>query len=163
AFRAGHLAVACRNKHQAAAVLLDGGRLQTRAEDAGRGVTDPAWRETKVAAVESLHSRVQTQDPRPQPPRRLLDRAQVARPAAELKAERGAGPGAAAARAERPQGRRRRRDERRPRKRVRTVVATLADSEAFGWQVAAEVHRRGLHKAARKACVCDGQKYNWSI
>jgi hypothetical protein len=25
------------------------------------------------------------------------------------------------------------------------------------------VHRRGLHKAAWKACVCDGQKYNWTI
>ena len=39
AFRAGKLAVAHRNKHQAAAVFLDGGRLQTRADDAGRGVT----------------------------------------------------------------------------------------------------------------------------
>jgi hypothetical protein len=46
---------------------------------------------------------------------------------------------------------------------VRTVLASLADSDTFGWQVAAEVHRRGLHTAARKACVCDGQKYNWSI
>ena len=33
----------------------------------------------------------------------------------------------------------------------------------FGWQVAAEVHRRGLDRAKRKACVCDGQAYNWSI
>jgi hypothetical protein len=92
----------------------------------------------------------------------LLDRPQVARLAAELGAARGAGPAPRPA-AERPQRCRRRRDERRPRKRVRTVVATLQDSEAFGWQVAAEVQRRGLHRAARKACVCDGQKYNWSI
>jgi hypothetical protein len=27
----------------------------------------------------------------------------------------------------------------------------------------AEVHRRGLDRAKRKACVCDGQAYNWSI
>jgi hypothetical protein len=163
AFRAGELTVACRNKHQAAAVMLDGGRLQTRARDAGRGVTDPAWRESKTAAVESLHSQVHVADPRPEPPRRLLDRKQVARLAAELKAARGTGPAVARQPAERPKRCRRRRDERRPRKRVRTVVATLQDSEAFGWQVAAEVQRRGLHKAARKACVCDGQKYNWSI
>jgi hypothetical protein len=163
AFRDGRLAVACRNKHQAAAVMLDGGRLQVRADDAGRGVSDPAWRESKVAAVESLHSRVQTEDPRPQPPRRLLDRQQVARLAAELRAARGGGPAADRPTGQRPKRRRRRRDERRPRKRMRTVVATLADSEAFGWQVAAEVQRRGLHRAARKACVCDGQKYNWSI
>jgi len=162
-FRAGQLTVSYRNRHQAAAVMLDGGRLQTRAAAAGRGVSTPAWRETKTAAVESLHSRVHTEDPRPQPPRRLLDRAQVARLAAELKAARGAGPAAVRPSAERPKRQRRRRDERRPRKRVRTVVATLQDSETFGWQVATEVHRRGLHRAARKACVCDGQKYNWSI
>jgi hypothetical protein len=163
AFRAGQLRVACRNQHQAAAVLLDGGRLQTRAAAARRGVTEPAWRETKAAALESLHSRVHTEDPRPAPPRRLLDRAQVARLAAELKAARGTGPAVPRPAAERPRRHRRRRDERRPRKRLRTVLATLRDSEAFGWQVAAEVHRRGLHRAARKACVCDGQKYNWSI
>jgi hypothetical protein len=29
--------------------------------------------------------------------------------------------------------------------------------------VAAEVHRRGLDRAKRKGCVCDGQAYNWSI
>ncbi len=39
----------------------------------------------------------------------------------------------------------------------------MENSETFGWQVAAEVHRRGLDRAQRKACVCDGQAYNWSI
>ncbi len=29
--------------------------------------------------------------------------------------------------------------------------------------MAAEVHKRGLHRAKRKACVCDGQRYNWSL
>jgi len=48
-------------------------------------------------------------------------------------------------------------------KRVRTVVATMADSESFGWQMAAEVQRRGLERARRKACVCDGQQYNWTL
>jgi hypothetical protein len=33
----------------------------------------------------------------------------------------------------------------------------MENSETFGWQVAAEVHRRGLDRAERKACVCDGQ------
>jgi hypothetical protein len=42
AFRAGQLAVACRNEHQAAAVMLDGGRLQGRAGGAGREVSEPA-------------------------------------------------------------------------------------------------------------------------
>ena len=39
----------------------------------------------------------------------------------------------------------------------------MAGSEEFGWLVAAEVQRRGLDKAQRKAYVCDGLKYNWSI
>jgi hypothetical protein len=43
------------------------------------------------------------------------------------------------------------------------VLATTADSEAFGWQVAAEVHRRGLDRAGRKACVCDGSKALWAL
>src|SRR5262245_52545853 len=39
---------------QVAAVLVDGGRVQTRAEDQGRGVSDPHWRETKVACLQSM-------------------------------------------------------------------------------------------------------------
>jgi hypothetical protein len=74
AFREGKLAVAHRNQHQAAAVCCDGGRLQPRAADAGGGVTDPGWGETKTAAVESLHSQVPTTDPRPEPPRRVKGR-----------------------------------------------------------------------------------------
>src|SRR5262249_1387185 len=160
AFQDKQLRVAYQAIPQAASVMLDGGRLQTRADDAGTGVTDPQWREFKAASLETLRSDVQTVDPQPQPPDRYRDRQQVARLAAELKAARGV---AAARPGGRVRRRRRHRRRSRPRKVVRTVVATLADSEHFGWQVAAEVHRRGLHKAARKACVCDGQKYNWSI
>src|SRR5262245_11477716 len=39
----------------------------------------------------------------------------------------------------------------------------MAESETFGWQMAAEVQRRGLNRAGRKAYVCDGQRYNWSL
>ena len=46
---------------------------------------------------------------------------------------------------------------------MRTVVASVADSETFGWQVAAEVQRRGLDRARSKGYICDGQKYNWAI
>jgi hypothetical protein len=160
AFRQKRLRVAYRARPQAAAVMLDGGRVQTRAAGAGPGVTGPQWRESKVACLESLRSEAHTEDPQPQPPRRFADRQQVARLAAELKAGRAA---AAGDRGPRRPPRRRRAAAARPRKVVRTVLASLADSDTFGWQVAAEVHRRGLHTAARKAYVCDGQKYNWSI
>ena len=48
-------------------------------------------------------------------------------------------------------------------KLVRTVVASMATSEAFGWHMAAEVQRRGLDQAQRKGYICDGQKYNWTL
>jgi hypothetical protein len=164
AFQQQQLRVAYQNVPQAAAVMLDGGRLQTRASDAGQGVTDPNWREYKLGCLESLHSQVHTEDPQPEPPKRYRNQEEVAQLAAELKAARGSATTTLASRNSRCRRRRRRKDSsKRPRKLVRTVVATLQDSEAFGWQVAAEVQRRGLHKASRKACVCDGQKYNWSI
>jgi hypothetical protein len=151
----------------AAAVMLDGGRLQGRVEDAGRGVHGPHWRETKVACCLSLSSSVHAVDPQPQPPRKFLDQIEVARLTAEVKSRGRAAPGREAARAareDRPQPRRKKEARgKRPVKPVRTVLASLSDSEGFGWRVAAEVHRRGLDKARRKARVCDGLRYNWSI
>src|SRR5262249_9198731 len=44
-----------------------------------------------------------------------------------------------------------------------TVVATTRDTEAFGWQVAAEVHRRGLDCAKRKACLADSSRAIWGL
>jgi hypothetical protein len=41
---------------------------------------------------------------------------------------------------------------------VRAVLATTPDNEAFGGQVAAAVHRRGLDKARRQACRGDGSQ-----
>jgi hypothetical protein len=148
-----------------AAVMIDGGRVQTRAEGQGPGVHDPAWKETKVACCLTLDSPPPAADPQPQPPSKFLDPVRVARLAAEMKA-RGR---PATGRGDQPAAgvkKRRRRKQRRPRrirKLVRTVVATTQDSAALGWLMAAEVHRRGLDRAARKACVCDGLKYNWTL
>jgi hypothetical protein len=46
---------------------------------------------------------------------------------------------------------------------VRTVIASLTDSDDFDWQVAAEVQRRGLGPANRKGYIGDGQKYNRTL
>ncbi len=60
--------------------------------------------------------------------------------------------------------RRRQRRKTTPLRRLkRTVVATTADNEAFGWQVATEVHRRGLDQASRKACLGDGSQAIWAL
>ena len=157
----------------AAAVMLDGGRLQTRAEDGGRGVTEASWRESKVACCLTLQTKVQDVDPEPEPPSKFLEPTEAARLASEIK--RRSRPAtersdkdreetkSSQGKKKRKKAAKRRGPRKRDRTRVRTVVATMENSETFGWQVAAEVHRRGLDRAKRKACVCDGQAYNWSI
>jgi hypothetical protein len=154
----------------AAVVMLDGGRVQTRAEDAGRGVSEPGWRESKVACCLTLQTKSQAVDPQPEPPAKFLEPTHAARLASEVKRrsrpaiERSAAERRVSLASKKKAGKKskpRKRTKKCPR--VRTVVATMENSETFGWQVAAEVHRRGLDRAARKACVCDGQAYNWSI
>jgi hypothetical protein len=157
----------------AAAVMLDGGRLQTRAEDGGRGVTEASWRESKVACCLTLQTKPQDTDPQPEPPPKFLEPTEAARLASEVKRrsrpalERGdehRGKGKSSqARKRRNKCKKRSGRAKRKRTQVRTVVATMENSDVFGWQVAAEVHRRGLDRARRKGCVCDGQAYNWSI
>lgn len=162
AFREDKLVCAYAAAPKAAAVMLDGGRLQTRAPERGRGVQDAKWRETKVACCLSLSSSEQRQDPQPEPPSKFVDPVQVTRLAAEVKRRSRPALGRTP---EAPARKRPKKKRRRPasKKRVRTVVASMADSETFGWQMAAEVKRRGLDRARRKACVCDGQQYNWTL
>lgn len=154
----------------AAAVMLDGGRLQTRAEEAGRGVSEASWRESKVACCLTLQTKAQGVDPEPEPPSKFLEPTEAARLASEIK--RRSRPASGPNDEHREESKsskgkknraKRRRQRNRNRTLVRTIVATMENSEVFGWQVAAEVHRRGLDRAKRKACVCDGQAYNWSI
>ena len=163
AFREDKLLCSYATAPKVAAVMLDGGRVQTRADEAGRGVEEPRWRETKVACCLSLSSQEHAEDPQPEPPSKFLDATRAGQLAAEVKRRSRPALGRAPA-PPRPKRRARRR-RRRPasKKRVRTVVASMADSETFGWQMAAEVQRRGLDRASRKACVCDGQQYNWTL
>ena len=163
AFREGRLKRQYRKAPAVAAVMLDGGRYQTRAAQAGGGVHEPSWRETKVACCQTYTGVEFAADPQPRPPAKFLDRQKVQQLIASM-APRGSrggrGDGPATARRRRPLPAAPR---RRPRRLVRTVVATTQDNEAFGWQVAAEVHRRGLDRACRKACVADGSQAIWAL
>lgn len=166
AFRENRLARAYEQAPKVAAVMLDGGRYQTRAAEAGRGVSEPSWRENKVACCQTYASRQSSADPQPQPPAKFLDRVAVSRLAAELRSRSGRGVGRAEKGLPKPsKKRRRRRPQRlkRPCRLVRTVVATTAANEAFGWHVAAEVHRRGLDQAQRKCCLGDGSLAIWAL
>jgi hypothetical protein len=168
AFQKDELAATHAQPPQVATVMVDGGRVQTRADDGAPGVTDPGWQEVKVACCQTLSSLVHATDPQPQPPAKFLDPLQAARLAAEMKSRSGPARSRAKKAEPPPRPRRRRRKgrkgkRRRPVKLVRTVVASMATSETFGWHMAAEVQRRGLDRAQRKGYICDGQKYNWSL
>jgi hypothetical protein len=176
AFKENRLPVEHAEPPQAAVVQVDGGRLQTREDEAGQGIHGGRWRESKVACCQTMTSSCHSVDPQP-PPKKFLDRAEAARLASEIKSRRDGGKRAArrekkkAAEAEaakqgpakKKKKARRKKKRKGPVKLVKTVVASMASSEEFGWQVAAEVHRRGLHRAKRKGYVCDGQRYNWAL
>jgi hypothetical protein len=166
AFRQNQLPATYTQAPRVATVMVDGGRVQTRQprDVPGPGISDPGWQEVKVACCQTVASKVQATDPQPEPPAKFLDPVQAARLAAEIKA-RGAAAKTRPAKAAAEPRRRRRKAKRQkgPQKLVRTVVASMADSETFGWQMAAEVQRRGLDRAQRKGYICAGQRYNWTL
>ncbi len=165
AFREGRLAADYAQPPRIATVMVDGGRVQTRQETGVPGVSDPGWQEVKVACCQTLTSTVHAADPQPEPPAKFLDPVQAARLAAEMRA-RGRPAKARLDKKASPAPKRRRakdRWRRRPKRLVRTVVASLTESETFGWQMATEVQRRGLDRASRKGYICDGQRYNWTL
>lgn len=44
-----------------------------------------------------------------------------------------------------------------------TYVGAIETSDAFGWRIYAEAHRRGLSLAKKVVILADGAKYNWEI
>jgi len=167
------------------AVMVDSGKVQTRGENQPAGVHDPHWKNTNVACCLTLQSKVSQEDPQPEPPRKFLDPPKVLKIVAQVHARsaagggqgederataksKGAGKGTGQKKSSTrpPRRKRRAKDSSRrkgPIRLVRTTVATMQDWEHFGWQVAAEAHRRSLDLASRKAFVCDGQSCNWTL
>jgi hypothetical protein len=153
------------------AVEVDGGRLRTRAPDAGPGVHEQENKEDKVACLVTLHGEVYAQDPQPEPPPSFLQPRRVERlvrqmagqagPAEEALAETAdASPPEveAAAAVSEPSA-----EPWAPQKRLRTCVASMAQSAVFGRMVAVEAQERDFYRAARKAFVADGAGYNWTL
>jgi hypothetical protein len=130
-----------------AAVMIDGGRLQTREPESGPGVHQPAWRETKTAVLLRMKHHPSAIDPHPELPACFAHP-----PGTAGGSPRPAGP---AAEAEGPAW--------KPVPLVRSGLATLEDSETFGWTAAAAAEGRGSFTAAARAFVSDGLPYNWSI
>jgi len=162
----------------AVAVEVDGGRIRTRAEGHGPGVHDPHWNEDKAACLVTLTGRTFDADPHPELPGCFLDRPRVHRLVREISGQRAGDPSlvgedeltlpACAAAAGGPT------DpvpappgpgmlDWKPGRGLRTCVATLAECDRFGKQVASEAYRRNFYRAGRRAFVADGQAYNWGI
>lgn len=151
-----------------AVVEVDGGRLGTREPGVGPGVQQPQSKENKIAFLLSMRSATHTEDPQPEPPAAFRDHPRVARLVRQIKAQSappaheasGGEPSAAEAAAEPlPAGKR----PGQPKRLVRTCVASMHSSDAFGPLVAAEAQTRAFFDAPRQAFVGDGQQYNWSI
>jgi hypothetical protein len=150
------------------AVEVAGGRLRTRAPDTGPGVHEQENKEDKVACLVTLQGEVYAQDPQPEPPPSFLQPRRVERLVRQMAGQAGealpevadtvpaagAEPAALSDPAVEPWA---------PRKQLRTCVASLAASAAFGRMVAVEAQERDFYRAARKAFVADGAAYNWTL
>jgi hypothetical protein len=154
-----------------AVVEVDGGRLLTRQPGQGPGVHQVQPKEDKIACLMTMQGVSHEQDPQPEPPPAFLDLPRVARltqrlhghsagpaqaqPQPEDKAEAEVAEATEEGQAEPWRG--------APKRLVRTCVATMQASKAFGPMVAAEAQARNLYAAARRAYLGDGQQYNWTI
>jgi hypothetical protein len=149
------------------AVEVDGGRLRTRDVDCGPGVHQQQNQEDKIACLVTLHSAVQEQDPQPEPPPSFLEPRRVQRLVQQMQGLSGEKPHEEVEQedtstpappetvsSERPPA---------PKRRVRTCVASMVDSHAFGPMVAAEAQERAFYQAVRRAFLGDGAAYNWWI
>jgi hypothetical protein len=130
-----------------AAVMVDGGRIQTRQPDQGPGVHESAWRETKTAILLRMKHHHSEVDPQPELPKCFAHPLGTIIEPPE--------PATVETEAEKP--------DWRPTLLVRSGLATMSDSDTFGWMAAAAAEDRGFFTAEAKAFVSDGLPYNWSI
>jgi hypothetical protein len=139
---------------EVAVVSSDGGRIQTRAADAGPGVHDAAWHETKNASFERMSGKeMAPSDPCESLPdtfRRVGHVAKIAEksPFAGVFTEADHLPLPAY------QG---------PKRILRTCISSMAHSEEFGRQMRREAERRRFYEAGRRVFIGDGLAWNWSI
>jgi hypothetical protein len=151
----------------AVAVEIDGGRMRTREPDCGPGVHQAKNKEDKIACLVTLKSAVHETDPQPEPPESFLQPRRVQRLVQQMQGLSGDKPQEEtrqedASASEQPEAAPQER-AKTPKRDVRTCVASMGDSHAFGPMVAAEAQERGFYQAKQRAFLGDGAAYNWSI
>jgi hypothetical protein len=148
----------------AAVVMVDGGRVQARAAAAKPGPHQPHWREVKYGNLATLASRTYSLDPQPEPPSKLLQPERVKKLVAQLHDQPVPGRKQPEAKEQAPRAHKRRRKlAARITRLITTFVVTLQNAAEFGYMLATETYLRSLDAAKRKAFVCDGLPYNWTI
>ena len=128
-----------------AAVMVDGGRIQTRKPGEGPGVHGAAWRETKTAVLLRMTYEPSVVDPRSDLPacfRHPLETPSTADSVAGSSTDS---------------------SDHGPKILFRTGLASLENSDDFGRQLAGSAEDRGFYSATRGAFVGDGLAYNWTI
>ncbi|HSZ56301.1 MAG TPA: hypothetical protein VK797_11610 [Tepidisphaeraceae bacterium] len=150
-----------------AVISVDAGKAQFRQENKGPGVHEAHWGDTKVACLQTYSNVGYDKDPKPDPPEAFLDPHRVEGLCREMERVRGAG-GDKQPQEQEPAPKKKQKKRKKPKKRhrpqrpqrlVRTVVATTAAVEAFGWMVSAEAMRRKMYAAKKRAVIGDGG--NW--
>jgi hypothetical protein len=148
---------------QVGVIMMDGGRYQRRDHfgEKDRPTKENHWREDKVGCLLAMQSKTHESDPTPELPAWLATSSAVA----EL-AKMAEKPGISATSEPIPKQPMATLDEATypaPKLVSREVVASGAEAESFGWQLAARAWQRGFPAAERQAFVADGAHVNWSI
>jgi hypothetical protein len=155
----------------AVVVEIDGGRLRTRACGQGPGVHQAENKEDKIACLATLESVAYANDPKPEPPPTFLQPRRVQRLVQQMAGQAGEPRDESAVEQavteermeDEPPGGGVADDVGTPKCRLRTCVASMAESRSFAPMVAAEAQARDFYAASRRAFVADGLAYNWSI
>jgi hypothetical protein len=154
-----------------AAVLVDGGRLQTRSEELGQGpgIRDAAWREDKVANLLTMSTQSHDRDPHPELPQCFTKKREVVELVRGIVGQGALADVIEAADEEHPVLTVFEPTEERPERiwppepLVRTCQATLESSDEFGPMVAAEAQRRNFFAAQSRAFLGDGGAWIWTL
>jgi hypothetical protein len=154
-----------------AVVTVDGGRLNTRSEEPGRGpgVHDPAWREDKIANLLTMSTKDHDGDPHPELPRCFTQRQPVVELVQGITGQAALADVVETGGVESPALTVFEPIEGDPGPRwppeplVRTCEATLGSSDEFGPMVAAEAQRRNFFAAQARVLLGDGGAWIWTL
>ena len=148
---------------QIAVTAMDGGRYQRRDHfgEKDRPAREKHWREDKVGCLLSMSGPTYETDPTPELPEWLATSSAVAELAkmAEKQVVSNVSEPIESQATETP-------DEASypsPKLVSREVIASGAEAESFGWQLAARAWQRGFPSAQRQVFVADGAHANWTI